>query len=139
MTLSERLEQARKPVRPVTVLPRSTTSGALTELMNRATTAMYDRLGARLNDPDLTEDQLNALVRAELTAVVEEEKVPLTAEQQRRLVHDVTDDVLGLGPLQQLLDDIDVTEIMVNGPETVYVERAGRLSLSGVRFTSEEH
>jgi pilus assembly protein CpaF len=107
--------------------------------MGRATAAMYERLGARLNDPNLTEEQLHALVRAELTAVVEEEEVPLTIEQQRRLVRDVTDDVLGHGPLQRLLDDTDVTEIMVNGPDTIYVERAGQLSLSDVKFTSEDH
>src|SRR4051794_8480544 len=153
MSLSERLEATRTQSRPgrgaglgesgsaaaTAALPRPAASGALTELMNRATAAMYERLGARLNDPDLTEEQLHALVKTELTAVVEEEKVPLTVLQQRRLIRDVTDDVLGHGPLQQLLDDTDVTEIMVNGYDTVYVERAGRLTLSDVQFTSEEH
>ena len=47
---------------------------------------MFDRLGARLNDPSLNEAQLHALVRSELSQVVEEEKVPLTVEQQQRLV-----------------------------------------------------
>ena len=117
-----------------------TTSAALSELMGRATAAMYERLGARLNDPVADRGRsCTTLVRAELTAVVEEEKVPLTVEQQRRLVRDVTDDVLGHGPLQRLLDDVDVTEIMVNGYDTVYVERAGKITLSGVKFTSEEH
>ncbi|WP_344809685.1 CpaF family protein [Microlunatus ginsengisoli] len=107
--------------------------------MDRATNAMYERLGARLNDPTLTEEQLHALVRTELAAVVAEEGVPLTTAQQQRLIQDVSDDVLGLGPLQRLLDDTDVTEIMVNGPDTVYIERRGKLSLSDVHFTSEEH
>ena len=94
--------------------------------MERATAAMYERLGARLNDPSLTEAELHEMVRTELTRVVEEEKVPLTVEQQRRLVRDVSDDVLGHGPLQRLLDDVDVTEIMVNGYDPVYIERAGQ-------------
>ena len=51
-------------------------------------------------------------------------------------MRDVQDDVLGLGPLQRLLDDPSISEIMVNGPHTVYVERNGRLSLSDTRFTS---
>jgi len=100
---------------------------------------MYERLGTRLSDPSLSEDQLHALVRAELSQVVEEERLPLTAAQQQRLVRDVQDDVLGLGPLQRLLDDPAVTEIMVNGPHTVYVEHGGRLFRSDARFTSEDH
>ena len=109
------------------------------ELKDRAATAMFDRLGARLNDPSLSEAQLHALVRSELSQVVEEEKVPLTVEQQQRLVRDVQDDVLGLGPLQQLLDEPSVTEIMVNGPDMVYVEQDGKLLLTDVSFSSEDH
>ena len=100
---------------------------------------MFDRLGARLNDPSLSEAQLHALVRSELSQVVEEEKVPLTVEQQQRLVRDVQDDVLGLGPLQQLLDEPSVTEIMVNGPDMVYVEQNGKLLMTEVSFSSEDH
>jgi len=140
-SLSERLAEKSRSTRgaSATALPYAAPSPALTKLMEGATAAMYDRLGARLNDPSLTPEQLHALVREELTVVVEEEKVPLTSAQQQRLIRDVSDEVLGLGPLQQLLDDADVTEIMVNGYDTVYVERSGQLSLSGVRFTSEEH
>ena len=100
---------------------------------------MFERLGARLNDKTLSEDQLHALVRTELSHVVEAEKLPLTAAQQQRLVRDVQDDVLGLGPLQRLLDDPTVTEIMVNGPHIVYVEQHGQLFLSAAPVRSEEH
>jgi pilus assembly protein CpaF len=112
---------------------------ALTKLKDRAAATMYERLGARLNDPSLSEPQLHALVRSELSQVVEEEKVPLTAEQQQRLVRDVQDDVLGLGPLQPLLDETSVTEIMVNGPDRVYVEQNGKLLVTDVSFSSEDH
>jgi pilus assembly protein CpaF len=155
MTLSERLEASgpsttgRRPVpstSAVDVPVRSrghvtepSAGDALTKLKDRAATEMFDRLGARLNDPSLSEAQLHALVGAELGRVVEEEKVPLTAEQQQRLVRDVQDDVLGLGPLQHLLDEPSVTEIMVNGPGMVYVERDGKLAPTSVRFTSEDH
>ncbi|MBK5250544.1 MAG: CpaF family protein [Actinomycetales bacterium] len=96
-------------------------------------------MGARLNDPSLSEDKLHALVRSELNHVVEEEKVPLSAEERRRLIRDVEDDVLGHGPLQRLLDDPSVTEIMVNGPDMVYVEQNGKLTRSPTHFASEEH
>ena len=118
---------------------RASGGEALTKLKDRAATAMFDRLGARLNDPSMSEAELHALVRSELSQVVEEEKVPLTPEQQQRLVHDVQDDVLGLGPLQQLLDEHSITEIMVNGPDKVYVEQNGKLLVTDVSFSSEDH
>ncbi len=138
------VEPARKPEAPAAPTTpgrdAATTSGAqaLTKLKDRAAAALFERMGARLNDPTLSEDQLLALVRSELNAVVEEEKVPLTSEQRSRLVGDVEDDVLGHGPLQKLLDDPSITEIMVNGPEMVFVEQHGKLTRSPARFVSEE-
>ncbi len=113
-------------------------SDALVKLKDRAASALFERIGARLNDPNMSEDQLHALVRSELNHVVEEEKVPLTGEQRQRLISEVQDDVLGHGPLQKLLDDPTITEIMVNGPSWVFVEQRGKLTRSDVRFTSEE-
>ena len=51
----------------------------------------------------------------------------------------VTDDVLGYGPIDPLLRDESITEVMVNGPNRVYVERSGRLVLSDVKFVDETH
>ncbi|MDX2356288.1 CpaF family protein [Dietzia sp. PP-33] len=112
---------------------------ALIALKDRASAALFERVGARLNNPSLTEDQLHALVRTELNKVVEDETVPLTAEQRQRLISDIQDDVLGHGPLERLLADPTVTEIMVNGPDMIYIEQRGRLTRSAARFTSEEH
>jgi len=112
---------------------------ALASLKDRAGKGLFDRIGARLNDASLSEHQLNALVREELGRVIEEEKVPLSAEERARLLREVGNDVLSYGPLQGLLEDPDVTEIMVNGPDMVYVERDGRLSKTSARFASEDH
>jgi pilus assembly protein CpaF len=112
---------------------------ALTRLRNSTAAAVFERVGARLNDPSLSEDQLHTMVRAQLNDVVASEKVPLSREQRLRLVRDVEDDVFGHGPLQRLLEDPAVTEIMVNGPDRVYVEQDGRLVRAGVHFDSEEH
>ncbi|TRW42766.1 CpaF family protein [Georgenia yuyongxinii] len=127
---------------PPTTVPASAAvagSDALTRLKDHAATALFQRIGARLSDPALGEDQLRALVHAELNQVVEEEQVPLTGEERRRLIREVLDDALGLGPLQRLIDDESVTEVMVNGPDMVYVEQHGKLARTGARFTSEEH
>ncbi|MCF4122810.1 CpaF family protein [Antribacter sp. KLBMP9083] len=124
---------------PVAAPAEASGGDALTQLKDTAAAALFERLGARLHDPSLSEEKLHALVRTELNHVVEEQDVPLTTEQRQRLLGDVQDDVLGHGPLQRLLDDPTVTEIMVNGPDKVYVEQAGKLLRSEARFSSEEH
>ncbi|UOW00021.1 CpaF family protein [Agrococcus sp. SCSIO52902] len=111
---------------------------ALLRVKQRAADALYVHIGSRLNDPNLSEEQLQGIVRDELIRIVEAEQAPLTVEERQRLINEVRDDVLGLGPLQRLMDDPSVTEIMVNGPENVYVEREGKLGRAAVRFTSEE-
>ncbi|MGD8200777.1 CpaF family protein [Ornithinimicrobium sp. W1679] len=112
---------------------------ALGALKTQAREQLFARLGARLSDPSMDERQLRELVRRELTALVNTSSMPLRTEERKRLIREITDDVLGYGPLQKLLDDDDVTEIMVNGPDHVYVERQGRLHRAPVEFGSEEH
>ena len=62
----------------------------------------------------------------------------LAPAERAQLVSEMADEVLGLGPLQELLDDEEVSEIMVLDPETIYVERAGRIERTGLRFMDEE-
>jgi pilus assembly protein CpaF len=156
MNLAERLEAARGgpavpdaavPGAPAPVpAPRPTASAApppptdaLTRLKDRVGKALFERMGSRMNDPSLSEEQLRTLVLGELDEVVEEEKVPLSSEERQRLTAELADDVLGFGPLQRLLDDPAVSEIMVNGPDSIYVEQDGKLARTAARFTSEEH
>jgi pilus assembly protein CpaF len=112
---------------------------AFAALKERAATALFERLGARFNDSAITELELRTSAREELTRIIDAEQVPLSSEERTRLVQDVADDVLGYGPLQRLLDDPAVTEIMVNRMDRIYVERKGHLTLADSRFSSEEH
>ena len=77
--------------------------------------------------------------KAELRTIIEEDEIPLSSGERQRLVQEILDDVIGLGPLQKFLADDAVTEVMVNGPDKIYVERGGKLFLTSSRFTSEEH
>ncbi|SDL73578.1 CpaF family protein [Tessaracoccus oleiagri] len=120
------------------VAERAPADDALRKLKDKTASTLFERIGARLNDPSLSEEQLHALVQAELNDVVEEAALPLSADQRRRLTLEVRDDVLGYGPLQPLLDDEAISEIMVNGHEMVYIERDGRLQRADTRFASEE-
>ncbi len=129
--------------RPVTAAlpspPVTPATDALARLKDRVAKALFERMGNRMNDPSLSEEQLRTIVLGELDEVVEEERVPLSAEERARLTAELADDVLGYGPLQRLLDDPTVTEIMCNGPDAVFVEQQGRLVRTGARFTGEEH
>ncbi len=115
------------------------TGDALGRLKDRARRALFERLGAKLSDGELPEDQLHALVRAELQRVVANEQTPLSAEDRRRLISEITDEVLGHGPLQPYLDDPAVSEVMVNGPDSVYVECNGRITRTTASFADEQH
>lgn len=126
---------ARAPSQPIVV----ETHDALARIKEDAVEQLFERMGNRLNDPNLDESALQSLVQQELNGIIEGGKLPLTARERQRLIREVHDDVLGLGPLQPLIDDKGVTEVMVNGPYKVYIERAGRLTLSQVRFKDEPH
>jgi len=122
-------EQGGEVVRPLT--------DGLASLKQRATEALFERLGSRLNDSDLVEADLAKLAGDELADIIAAEQAALSTEEQHRLIREVSDDVLGYGPLQRLLDDPTITEIMVNGVDAIYIERHGQLSRTTTQFASE--
>src|SRR5947207_4160472 len=95
----------------------------------------------------LTPDQLKNLtkdsVRGEVASVVErlilDEQLPLTMGERERLIEEILDEVFGLGPLEGLLKDPSISDIMVNGFDSVYVERAGRIVETNIRFKDNAH
>ncbi|WAJ31735.1 CpaF family protein [Arthrobacter sp. FX8] len=113
-------------------------SDALTSLKERASQALYERLGSRITDSSLEEAELHQFVRDELKIVVDEEQVPLSGAERQRLIREIIDDVLGHGPIQRYLDDPSITEVMVNRFDQVYVERQGHLFLTDTKFSSDD-
>lgn len=113
---------------------------AATELRHRIHQQLIDELGPILFDRRLSEDDLRRRVHDQLHAAIAMERVPLSAADKARLIQDVSDDILGYGPIDALLRDDDVSEIMVNGPERVFVERSGKLTKDPeIRFLDEDH
>ncbi|MFS4505177.1 CpaF family protein [Clavibacter sp. Sh2141] len=110
---------------------------ALSTLKSRVGATLFEKLGVRMSDPNMAESELAAFARDVLTEIVDAEQAPLSTDEKQRLVRQISDDVLGYGPLQALLDDPSLTEIMVNGPDQIFVERGGKLTLSGARFRDE--
>jgi pilus assembly protein CpaF len=95
----------------------------------------------------LTPDQLRSLnkdgirdnIANVLERIVREQKIPMTLNDRERLIEEVLDEVFGLGPLEPLLKDPTISDIMVNGFESIYVERGGRLVETNVRFRDAQH
>ncbi|WP_427135848.1 CpaF family protein [Pseudarthrobacter sp. S9] len=116
----------------------SIASEALNALKERASQALFERLGSRITDSSIGEAELHQSVKDELKAVLEEEQIPLSGPERQRLIREITDDVLGHGPIQRFLDDPAVTEVMVNRFDQIYVERQGQLYLTDTKFTSDD-
>jgi pilus assembly protein CpaF len=83
--------------------------------------------------------QLHAECSRRVNALIAEQRYPLTGAEQEQLLYEVMDDIFGLGPLEEFLRDPTVSDILVNGPDTVYVERHGRLELTDARFRDANH
>jgi pilus assembly protein CpaF len=99
--------------------------------------ACIAKLGPELFKED--SDDLGERVYRSVTEELALDGTPLTREERRELVRQLTDDILGYGPLERFLADDTVTEIMVNGPDHVYVERGGKLERAGARFVDDAH
>ena len=103
------------------------------ELKTRIHHACIAKLGPELFKRDPGEDLTERVLRT-VTEELTLDRTPLTREERRELVRQLTDDILGYGPLEQLLRDDSVTEIMVNAYDRVYIERNGKIELSESRF-----
>ena len=113
---------------------------ALNELRHRVHQQLIDELGPILFDRRLSEQDLRRRVHEQLHAAIAAERAPMSAADKAQLIQDVTDDILGYGPIDKLLHDEDVTEVMVNGPDLVFVERSGKLTRDdSIRFIDGDH
>ena len=103
---------------------------------------LQSRLLEQLSEQDLLgagEERIAAYVEAFAEQVLANEELPLNATEREQLGRDLLQETLGLGPLAPLILDPAVTDILVNGPEDVFVERFGRLERSAVRFRDAGH
>ncbi len=111
----------------------------LAGLRTRAQASLFERLGSRLFDPNLSEEQLHSYVVRELDQILAGEAQQLEPAERQKLVDSIGADILGLGPIEPFLADPNVTEVMVNADDSIFVERAGRLHLTESRFLTVPH
>jgi pilus assembly protein CpaF len=108
------------------------------ELKARIHHACIAKLGPELFRQEDGEDLGERVYRA-VTEELTLDRTPLTRDERRELVRQLTDDILGYGPLEPLLRDDSVTEIMVNAFDRIYIERSGRLERTDIRFVDDAH
>ena len=94
---------------------------------------------ARQQIPARRTPEVEGLVRERIQAAIQHKKIAVPGPIEARFVNEVMDEILGYGPLEPLLAQPDITEIMVNGPQQVYIETAGRMVASDVHFADDEH
>ena len=87
----------------------------------------------------LTPEQVHAEVSRLAESVLAQEAMPLSVSERERLVNDVQHELFGLGPLEPLLKDPTISDILVNSHDTIYIERRGRIEPTNVRFKDDEH
>src|SRR5438034_10353197 len=103
------------------------------ELETPAHHACIAKLGPQLFTTE-TSENLSERVLREVTEQLTLDRTPLTREERRRIVREITDDILGYGPLEPLLRDDSVTEVMVNNFDSIYIERDGKIEQSATTF-----
>ncbi|MGI8474846.1 MAG: CpaF family protein [Thermomicrobiales bacterium] len=132
--------------------PRPTATAAETAVARQRTTQKQDsfnELKSRIQNRLIAEldprmdlgnaDEVRRTVEETFSSVLEAEAITLTRVERLRLFESISAEILGYGPIETLLKDPTVSEIMVHGPKSVYVERSGRLELSDCQFNDDEH
>jgi pilus assembly protein CpaF len=117
---------------------RTTAVDPYAELKTRVHHACIAKLGPELFAAETTGDLSERVLRA-VTEQLALDRTPLTRDERRQLVREITDDILGYGPLEPLLRDDSVTEVMVNGSDRIYIERNGKIEQAGVTFVDDAH
>jgi pilus assembly protein CpaF len=101
--------------------------------------ALLEALGPTLYDARMDEKDLEAKVRQSLQSVIDSEQALLSNSERARVTNEIADEILGYGPLEPFLRDNEITEVMVNGYDQIYVERGGKLHPASAAFADEAH
>ncbi len=127
---------AAMPQRPNASV-RPSQNSILRDLKQRVKTELIAQLDPNM---DLSKTaEVRTKIKSLFDQIVESENIVLTRAERDRLFEEVTADIIGFGPIEPLLQDPTVNEVMVNGPNQIYVEQKGKLVLTDVRFDNDEH
>ncbi|MBJ7528674.1 MAG: CpaF family protein [Nocardioides sp.] len=109
------------------------------ELKSNVHVELLKQLGPHLYASDMDQDELDQRVRAVLAEVLGAQDRPLSSSDRARVTQEISDDILGYGPIEPYLRDPDVSEVMVNGHDSIWLEKGGRLVPATAQFADEDH
>lgn len=136
MSLADRVKEARS----ADTSSETQRDDFKAELRRKLHYKVVEGLGPTLYDDQLSDAELKLRVMEMLEwALEQEDSVPLPQADRLVLLQDIADDVLGYGPIDPYLADPEITEVMVNGPHSVWVERAGKIMKTDTRFVDANH
>jgi pilus assembly protein CpaF len=119
--------------------PGSQRQEQLEELRQRVHQAVIEALGPLLTEQRVSDVETRKLVHEHVHRALGDETTALSGAERAQMVQDVTDDVLGYGPIDRLIKDEAVTEVMCNGPKGVFIEREGKIHKTDVEFVDDTH
>jgi pilus assembly protein CpaF len=109
------------------------------ELKTKIQNKVIEELDIDFNDISEQNEELKQKINVIITKCIEEEALNLTSNQKWKIKEELLDEIIGFGPITALLEDKNITEIMVNGPEHVYIEKSGKLVLTDAKFKNDNH
>jgi pilus assembly protein CpaF len=101
--------------------------------------SLVETLGPKLYDARMTQGELEQQVRSALQSVIALENRPLTMAERAKIAEEVSDDILGYGPIEPYLRDPEISEVMVNSAHDIWIERSGKLQKVEAQFNDEAH
>ncbi|MEN9936945.1 MAG: hypothetical protein RLZZ387_3524 [Chloroflexota bacterium] len=126
-----------QPPRPGSPTARREEDTGHLDLKIRVQTQLISELDPKLDLSNIA--KVRQQVEEIFNTILDKENIVLTRSERARMFESIAADILGFGPLQELLNDTEVSEIMVNGPRSIYVEKRGKLTKSSVTFNDDQH
>lgn len=142
MSLHERLSKVKKENESSeTNLPFEAVSKliSLDEIKRKIHHALVEELGPEFYDLDADPQKIRAKVEKKLQKILAQEETPLSLSDKTKILNAVMDNVLGYGPIEEYLKDPEITEIMVNNSDTIYIEKFGKIYPAQSKFMDEAH
>lgn len=137
MSLMKRLEETNTDKKPNKFSEKN--EDPYSELKMKIQNKVIEELDIDFNEISEQNDELKQQINAIITKNIEQESLNMTNNEKKKIKEELLDEIIGFGPITELLSDSAVTEIMVNGPDHVYIEKSGKLQLTDAKFKNDNH
>ena len=111
----------------------------INEIKKKIHSGIIEKLSDEIFKKKIADAELKLKVRREVSKLMREETIPLTSEEKQKIVDELVYDVVGYGPIEEFLKDDEVTEIMVNNPKSIFIEKFGKIYSTDKSFLDETH